>query len=66
MGTRPKICTDADYLQAHLTVIVGESRRRNPALHNIKQRVTSLLKKWLAAPSADLTARSHPLLRLDK
>jgi hypothetical protein len=53
-------------LQAHLTVIVGEPRRRNPAFYNIKQRLTSLLKKWLAAPNADLTARSHPLLRLDK
>jgi hypothetical protein len=51
-----KICTEADYLQAHLTVIVGESRRRN-AFQNVKQRVTSILKKWIAAANGDLTAR---------
>jgi len=42
-----EICNDSDYLQAHLTVIEGESRRRAPAFHNVKQRVTSVLKKWL-------------------
>ena len=42
-----KICNESDYLQAHLTVIEGESRRRDPAFHNVKQRVTSLLKKWI-------------------
>jgi len=64
LRTTLKICTEADYLQAHLTVIVGESRHWNPAFHNLKQRVTSILKKWIAAAKADLTARSIPLLRL--
>lgn len=64
MRTQLRICTEADYLQAHLTVIVGESRRRNPAFHNLKQRVTSILKKWITAANGDLTARSNPLLRL--
>jgi hypothetical protein len=36
-------------LQAHVTVIVAESRHRNPALDNLKQKVTSMLKKWIAA-----------------
>ena len=38
-----KICTEADYLRAHLTVIEGESRGRNPTLYNVKQRVTSVV-----------------------
>jgi hypothetical protein len=28
---------------------VAESRHRNPALDNLKQKVTSMLKKWIAA-----------------
>jgi hypothetical protein len=48
-----QICTEADYLQAHLTVIVGGSRRRNPSFHNLKQLLTSKLKKWIAAASAN-------------
>jgi len=59
-----KICTEADYLQAHLTVIQGESRGRNPTLHNFKQRVRSVLKRWNLAANANLTAQSNPLLRL--
>jgi len=49
LRTKSEICTEADYLQAHLTVIVAESRHRNPALDNLKQKVTSILKKWIAA-----------------
>jgi hypothetical protein len=43
-------------LQAHLTVIVGESRRRNLAVHNLKKRLTSILKKWIAAANSDCGA----------
>ncbi len=64
MKTKLKICNEADYLQAHLTAIVGESRHWNPAFHNLKQRVTWILKKWMTAANADLRARSIPLLRL--
>jgi hypothetical protein len=46
---RLQIGTEADYLRAHLTVIVAGSRGRNSALRNLKERVTSILKKWLAA-----------------
>ena len=53
MRTQLIICTEADYLQAHLTVIVGESRRRNPVLHNLKQRVTSILDKLSTAAKAE-------------
>ena len=45
--TKLKIFTEAEYLLAHLTVIEGESRRRAAAFHNVKQRVTSVLKKCL-------------------
>jgi hypothetical protein len=44
-----KICTEADYLQAHLTFIAGESGRRNPAFHNLKKCLTSIMKKWIIA-----------------
>ncbi len=56
MRTKLKICTEADYLQAHLTVIGGKSRGRNLTLHNVKQRVTSVLKKWILAANASPTA----------
>lgn len=59
-----KICTETDYLQAHLTAIEGESRRRNPTWHNLKQRVTSVMKKWLLAANANMTRHSNALLRL--
>jgi hypothetical protein len=49
-----KICTEADYLQAHLTVIEGESRDKNLSLHNVKQRVKSVLKKWILGANANL------------
>jgi hypothetical protein len=42
-----KICTEADYLQAHLTFIAGESDRRNPAFRNLKKWLRSVLKKWI-------------------
>jgi hypothetical protein len=64
MRTTLRICTEADYLQAHLTVIVEESRCWNPAFHNLKQRVAWILKKWIAAANAYLRVRSIPLLRL--
>ncbi len=44
-----QICTEADYLQAHLTVLARGSRGRNPAFLNLKQLVTSVLKKWITA-----------------
>jgi hypothetical protein len=44
-----QICTEADYLQAHLTAVVGAPRRRNPAFRDLMQLVTSVLKKWIAA-----------------
>jgi len=61
MKTQLKICTEADYLQAHLTVIQGESRGRKLTLHNVK-RATSILMKLLFAANAKLTAKSNPLL----
>jgi hypothetical protein len=58
MKTHLIICNEADYLQAHLTVIVSEPRRGNVVFHDFKQRVTSLLKKWVTAANADATSRS--------
>jgi len=45
---RLQICTEADYLRAHLTVIVQGSGGRNPALRDLKRRVRFILKKLLA------------------
>ena len=42
-----RICTEADYLQAHLTVIEGESRGMNPIVRTVKQRAFSMLEKWI-------------------
>jgi hypothetical protein len=47
MNTQLKICNGADYLQAHLTFIVSKSRPGNPVFHDFKERITSLLKKWI-------------------
>ena len=44
-----QICTEADYLRAHITVIEGETRRRKPDLHNLMHQVISILKKWIAS-----------------
>jgi hypothetical protein len=63
LRTKLEICTEADYLQAHLTIIAAKSPHRNPALDNLKQRVASILTKWIAAANSDLKARSSSLLR---
>jgi hypothetical protein len=62
--TKLKICTEEDYLQAHVTVIEREFRGRNRTLHNVRQRVTSVLKEWILADNANLTVQSNPPLRL--
>jgi len=53
MKTQMIICNDADYLQAHLTFIASTARPGNPGFHDFKQRVTSLLWKWVVAGNAD-------------
>jgi hypothetical protein len=47
MKTQLKICNEADYLQAHLTFIVSKPRPVNPVFNEFKERVASLLKKWI-------------------
>lgn len=54
MRMQSKICAEEDYLQAHLTAIKGKSRDTNPTLHPVKQRVTSVLKKWILGKRAML------------
>jgi hypothetical protein len=58
MKTHLIICNEADYLQAHLTFIVSKPSQGNPVFHDLKERVTSLLKKWIMVANADLRARS--------
>ena len=64
MRTQLKICTEADYLQAHLTVIDGEFRGRSPALRILKQHVTSVVKKWMFEATANLASLFNSLLKL--
>lgn len=47
MKTRLIICNEADYLQAHMTFLVRKPRVGNPIVLDLKQRATSLLKKWI-------------------
>ena len=62
---RLQICTEADYLRAHLTVIVDGSRSRNSAMRDLKQRVTSVLEQWRerlrAAAMEGLRARAESI-----
>ena len=53
------ICNEADYLQAHLTVIEGKSRGRNLTSHNLKEQVTSVLKKWILAANVKPASDSN-------
>jgi hypothetical protein len=48
---RLRICTEADYLRAHITIIGEESRPRNAFFRSLKHLLTSILKKWTAAPT---------------
>ena len=56
MRTQLKICTEADYLQAHLTVIEAESRDRGPGWRTLEQRVAPVLKKWMFGTTTNLTS----------
>jgi hypothetical protein len=47
MKTRWIICNEADYLQAHMTFLVGKPRVGNLIVPDLKERVTSLLRKWI-------------------
>jgi hypothetical protein len=42
-----KICTEADYLQAHITELGQAPRAGAPVLDRMKERVASVLKKWM-------------------
>jgi hypothetical protein len=59
MRMQARICTEADYLRAHLTVIEGESHGKAPALHDLKRRVTSILKRWIPIQSDRASTFAH-------
>jgi hypothetical protein len=46
MKTHLIIYNEADYLQAHLTIIANGSRRGSPVIHDFKQWLNSILKSW--------------------
>jgi hypothetical protein len=47
MKTHLIICNESDYLRAHLTFIAGKPVPGNPVFQELKQRVTSMLRKWI-------------------
>jgi len=48
-----KIRTEADYLQAHMTIIEGQSRTNHTTLHKFRQRIRAMLEKWTMSASAN-------------
>jgi hypothetical protein len=46
MKSRSIICNEADYLQAHVTVIVRGPGQRNPIIQDFKEWVNSIMKNW--------------------
>jgi hypothetical protein len=46
MKTHLIIYNEADYLQAHMTVIVSGSRQGNTVFHEFKHWVSSILRNW--------------------
>jgi hypothetical protein len=52
---RLKICTEADYLQAHITVLGAEPRPGNQSFAKLKLWGALLLKRW--SPVAQTSAR---------
>lgn len=66
MRTQLRICTEADYLQAHLTVIEAESRNRGPAWRILEQRVASVLKKWILGATTNLTSSFNPPRKMSR
>ncbi len=47
MRMQIRICTEADYLLAHLTVMDAEFHGKTPSLHHVKQRLKFVLTKWI-------------------
>jgi hypothetical protein len=54
-----RICTEADYLRAHLTVIAEETQSATPPFHNLKRRITSILKRWISIQSDRVSTFAH-------
>ena len=54
-----RICTEADYLRAHLTVIAEETQATTPPFHNLKWRITSMLKRWISIQSDRASTFAH-------
>jgi hypothetical protein len=48
MRTQFKICNDADYLRAHMTVIERRPAEAGATLHTVKEQVASTVKKWVS------------------
>ncbi len=47
MRMQIRICTEADCLLAHLTVMDAEFHGKTPSLHHVKQRLKFVLTKWI-------------------
>jgi hypothetical protein len=48
MRTPFKICNEADYLQAHMTVIERRPTEGGATLHTVKEQLAIAVKKWVS------------------
>jgi hypothetical protein len=57
MRTQLTICTEADYLQAHLTVIEGDVPVRKTTWRDVKLRIRSIVKRWIFSANSSIASR---------
>ena len=50
-----QICSEADYLRAHLTALEPVPREKQPALRVWKERMRLALKKWVENAGSHVT-----------
>ena len=58
MRRQLQICSEADYLRAHLTMLDRQPQEKRPGLRNWKGRMRVVLKKWVMAAGAHVMHRS--------
>jgi hypothetical protein len=61
MKTHLVICNEADYLRAHLTVIVSEPHRGRPMIQEFKKQISRMWRKWVVAAPWRAGGGSQPL-----
>jgi hypothetical protein len=60
MKTHLVIYDEADYLQAHMTVIVSETRGGSPILQEFKKQVRWMWRKWVVTAAGAAIGSRQP------